>query len=85
MLANLIQVEQRIFESTTNSSHSTKRCSLQLLALEEWLGVLEKPNIVARDSLNEMFRRRQLSKSYAKMVGIVEGVQEILMKRMDIL
>ena len=85
MLAHLLKVDKRVFQSPTYRCHATQGCTLELLALEERLSVLEEADIVSRDGFNEVFGGRQLAKGYSKMVGIVEGIQQILVERMYIL
>lgn len=85
MLSHLIEIDQGIFQSPADGCHSSQRGALKLLALEERLRIFEQANIVARHNLNQVFGCRQLSESDAKMVGIVEGIEKILVKRVDIL
>lgn len=47
MLSNLLEVEEGIFESLGDCSHTTESGTLQVLALKERLAVLEQTNIVA--------------------------------------
>jgi hypothetical protein len=85
MLAHLIEVQERIFQSPTDRGHSTERCALELLTLEERLCVFEESNIVARHYFDEVLCGGKLAESYAEVVGVVKGVEEILMERVDIL
>ena len=82
MLAHLFEVHERVFQPPAYGSHAAQGCALELLALEERLCVFEKANIVSRDGFNEVFSGRELSKGYSEMVGIVEGIQQILVERM---
>lgn len=85
MLANLVEVEQRVLQALDKGGHATKRSLLELLALEERLAVLEQTDIVTRDCFDEMLGRRELAKGNAEMVGIVKGVEQILVERVDVL
>ena len=78
MLADLLQVEQRILQATGDGGHAAEGGSLELLGLEERLGVLEQADVVATDRLDEMLGRRELTEGNAKMVGIIEGVEQVL-------
>ena len=85
MLAHLVEVEEGVFESSANCSHTTQSRTLELLALEERLRIFEKSDIISRHNLNQMLRSRQLAKGYSEMVGVVEGIEEIFVERVDIL
>ena len=78
MLADLLKVEQRILQAAGDGGHAAESGALELLGLEERLGVLEQANVVAADGLDEMLRRRELAQGDTKMVGIVEGVEQVL-------
>lgn len=85
MLADLIQVEKRILKTLGDGGHATKRGALELLALEEGLRILEQTDVISGDGLDQVLCGGQLAESDAEMVGIVEGVEKILVERMDIL
>ena len=85
MLSNLVQVEERVFQSLDNSGHATQRGPLELLALEEGLSVLEKSDVISGNGLDQVFRSRKLTQGDPEMVGIVEGVEQILVERVDVL
>lgn len=85
MLADLVKVQEGVFKPAANGGHASQRGTLELLALEERLGVFQQANVISRHDLDQMLCGRQLSKGDAEMVGIVEGVQEILVERMDVL
>jgi hypothetical protein len=55
MLSDLLEVQQRIFQSLANCGHATKRRSLELLALEQRLGVFDETNVISRDGLDKSF------------------------------
>lgn len=57
MLANLVKVEQGILQPLQDGGHATQSSPLQLLALEQRLGVLEKTDIVAGDRFDEVLCR----------------------------
>ena len=78
MLAHLLEVEQWILEPSRDGGHAAEGGAFELLALEERLGVLDQTNIVSADGLDEMLGRRELTQGDAKMVGIVEGVEQVL-------
>lgn len=75
MLSDLVEVEERIFESSTYGGHASQRSTLKLLALEERLGVLEKTNIVTTHCLDQVLGSRKLAKRYPEMIGIVQCVE----------
>ena len=56
-----------------------------MLALEQALAIFEQPHIVAGDGFDERFRRVQVSESNAKVVCIVERVEEVAVERVDVL
>lgn len=85
MLADLIQVQERILKTLADGGHASKGGALELLALEERLRILEQAYVISGNSLDQMLRRGQLAESDAEMVGIVEGVEKILVEWMDIL
>lgn len=47
MLADLVEVQQRILEALADGGHSTKSSLLELLALEERLAVLEEADVIS--------------------------------------
>jgi hypothetical protein len=53
--------------------------------VEERLRIFEKSDIISRHYLNQMLRGRQLAKGYSEVVGVVEGIEEIFVERVDIL
>lgn len=85
MLANLVEVHEGVLESLEKGGHATEGSPLELLALEERLGIFQKAHVVAGDGLDEVLGGRQLAKGDLEVVGIVEGVEEILVERMDVL
>ena len=85
MLADLVEVDKRVFKSAADGGHTTESSTLELLALEERLSILEKSDIVAGHSFDQMLGCGELTKGDTEMVSVVEGVEEILVERMDIL
>ena len=85
MLAHLLEVYERVFQPPAYRCHAAQGCALELLALEERLCVFEETNIVSRDGFDEMFSGRKLSEGYSEMVGIIEGIQQVLVERMYVL
>jgi hypothetical protein len=85
MLAHLVEVEEGIFQSPADCRHSTKGRTLELFALEERLRILEQSHIISGHDLDQVLRSRELTEGYSEMVGIVEGIEEIFVERMDIL
>ena len=85
MLADLIKVQKRIFEALDKGGHATEGGSLQLLALEKRLTVFEQTDVVSGNGLNQVLGGGKLTESDAEMVGIVEGVEKILVERVDVL
>lgn len=85
MLADLVEVEQRIFQALDDGGHAAEGSFLELLALEEGLAVLEQANVVPGYGLNQVLSRRHLAEGDAEVVGIVEGIDQVFVKRMDVL
>lgn len=85
MLAHLIEVQERVFQSPADCGHSTQGRALELLALEERLCVFEESHIIARHNFDKVLCSRKLAEGYAEVVGIVKGVEEIFMEGMDVL
>ena len=85
MLAHLLEIYERVFQPPAYRSHAAKGCALELLALEERLCIFEETNVVSRDGFDEMFSGRELSKGYSEVIGIVEGIQEVLVEGMYVL
>jgi hypothetical protein len=84
LLADLVQVKQRLLQALAESGHTTEAGALELLALEERLAVLEETNIVAGDRLHQVLRRRDLAQSNLEVVLVVEGVEQVLVEGVDI-
>ena len=78
MLSNLFEVYKGIFQTSADGSHTAQSRPLELLALEERLRIFQKPHIIPRYGLDEMFRRGELPKGDAEVVRIVESVQKVL-------
>ena len=85
MLTDLLKVDKRVFEALADGGHTTKRSTLERLALEERLAVFEQADVIAGHCLDQVFGGRELTKRNPEVVGIVESVQEILVKRVDVL
>lgn len=85
MLSDLIKIQKRIFQSSTYGGHSSQCRTLKLLALKQRLRIFEETNIIARYDFDEMFCRGELTEGYAEVVGIVKGIEEIFVERMDVL
>ena len=78
MLPDLFEVDEWVLESTAYGSHSPKSGTLELLALVERGSVFEEADVVSRDGFYEMFGGRQLSEGDSEVVGIVKGIEEVL-------
>lgn len=85
MLANLVEIQQRVFKALDDGGHAAQAGLLELLALEERLAVLEEADVVAGDGLDQVLGGRQLAEGDAEVVGIVEGVEQVLVERVDVL
>jgi hypothetical protein len=81
MLSDLFQINERVFEAPTDSSHATESGALKLLALEQRLGIFDETNIVAGYGIDQMLCGRNLAEGDSEMVGIVESVHQILVCR----
>lgn len=53
--------------------------------MEQRLGVFEEAYVVSGDSLDQSLGRRYGTESYSEVVGIVQGVEKILVERMNVL
>ena len=84
MLANLLEVEERVLQALTDSGHATEGGALELLALEERLTVLDETDIVAGYCLDQVLGCGKLAEGDAEVVCIVEGVEQILVERVDV-
>jgi hypothetical protein len=49
------------------------------------LGIFEESHIVARYDFDEMLCGRKLTEGYAEVVGVVKGIEEIFMERVNVL
>lgn len=74
MLSNLFKIDKRVFQPSTYGSHAPQSSTLELFALKEGLSIFEKPDVVARYGLNQMFRGGQLPKGNPKMVCVIERI-----------
>lgn len=85
MLANLVQIQKRVFQSLDQRGHATKGGPLELLALVERLCVFQETDVVSRDGLYQVLGSGHLTKGDLEVVRIVEGVEQILVERVDVL
>ena len=85
VLSDLLEVDKRVLEPLANCCHATQRRLLQLLALEQRLSILQETDVVTGNSLDQRFGGRELTKSNAEVVCIVEGVEQIAVERVDVL
>jgi hypothetical protein len=85
VLADLVEVHEGVLEALDEGGHATEGGPLELLALEERLAVLEQADIVAGDGLDQVLGGGELTEGDLEVVGIVEGVEEILVERVDVL
>ena len=67
MLADLVQVQQGLLELLDEGGHAAEAGALQLLALEERLGVLNEADVVAGDGLGEVLGGAQLAEGDAEL------------------
>lgn len=84
MLPHLFKIDERVFETLADGGHATQRRAFELFALEQRLAIFEQTNVIARNRLYQSLGRVQLTKCDSEMVGIVEGVEQILVERVDI-
>ncbi|GKT59111.1 conserved hypothetical protein [Colletotrichum tofieldiae] len=83
-LSDLVKVHQGVLEALDERRHATKRGALQLLALEQRLAILEKANVVSGDGLDEVLGGGQLAEGDLEVVGVVEGVDQVLVEGVDV-
>lgn len=70
MLADLVEVGERVFQTLDEGGHTTEGGSLQLLALVQTLRVLEETDVITRDGLDQVLGGRDLTEGNLEMVGI---------------
>lgn len=85
MLADLVEIQQRIFQSLDERGHATESGSLELLALVERLCVFQKADVISGNGLDKVLGSGHLAKGNLEVVRIVEGVEQILVERVDVL
>jgi hypothetical protein len=85
VLTDLLEVLKGTLKTLGDGGHTSQTSTLKLLALEKRLRVLDKTDVVTSDLLDKVLRGRELSQSNAEMVGIVEGVHQGAVERVDIL
>ena len=78
MLADLVEVGERVFETLDEGGHTTKGGSLQLLALVKRLRVLEETDVITRDGLDQVLSGRNLTEGNLEMVGICPSSCQLL-------
>lgn len=54
VLADLLQVDERIFQTSADGGHTTQRSALELFALEQRLRIFNQTDVVARDGFDEV-------------------------------
>lgn len=84
VLANLLEVEERVLQTLADGGHATESSTLELLALEERLTVLDETDIITGDCLDQVLSGGQLTEGDAEVVCIVEGVEQILVEGVDV-
>ena len=72
MLADLVEVEEGLLQLLDDGGHTTEGGALQLLALEERLGVLDEADIIAGDCFDEMLGGAKLAEGDAELYTILE-------------
>ncbi len=85
MLANLVEIQERVLKTLGDGGHATKSGALQLLTLEERLRILEETDIISGDRLDKVLCGGQLAKGDTEMVGVVKSVEEILVEWVNVL
>lgn len=85
MLADLVKIQKGILQSLDKRGHATESGSLELLALVERLCVFQKADVIAGDGLDQVLGSGHLTKGNLEVVRIVEGVEQILVERVDVL
>jgi hypothetical protein len=85
MLADLVEIQQRILQSLDERGHATEGGSLELLALVERLCVFQKTDVISGNCLYQVLGSGHLAKGNLEVVRIVEGVEQILVERVDVL
>jgi hypothetical protein len=78
VLPDLFEVNEGIFQTAADGSHATETGALQLLALEQGLSIFNEADIVTGNGFDQVFSSRDLTEGNSEMIGIVEGVHQIL-------
>ena len=84
MLADLLEIGQRILLTLHDSGHATERSAFELLAAVHRVAELEQADIVLGDLINEVAGSAQLTESEFVVVLIVEDVHEGCQERVQI-
>jgi hypothetical protein len=67
MLSNLLEIDERIFQTLADGGHSAQSGSLELLALEQTLAIFEEAHIIAGNGLNERLGGVKLAEGDTEM------------------
>ena len=78
MLADLLQVDERVLQTAGDGCHATECSALELLALEQRLCILDETDVIARNGFNQVLGGRDLTKGDTEVVGIIKSVHQIL-------
>lgn len=78
VLADLLQVDEGVLQTTGDGCHATEGSALELFALEQRLRILDKTDVIARNGFNQVLGGRDLTKGDTEVVGIVKSVHQIL-------
>lgn len=84
MLSDFVEILERVVETLQDSGHATQSGPLELFALEERLRILDEAYVVTTDRFDQMLRGRELTKGDAEVVGIVKGMEEVLVKGVNL-
>ncbi len=76
MLTDLFEVSERILLALHDGGHTTKGCTLELLASVERVTELDETNVVLGDLLDEVLSGVELTKSKLVVVLIVENIEK---------
>mmetsp|Transcript_2363 Transcript_2363/g.4806 ORF Transcript_2363/g.4806 Transcript_2363/m.4806 type:complete len:206 (-) Transcript_2363:19-636(-) len=84
MLPNLVQIRQAGVLLFHERAHTTKCSLLQRLAPIQRIGVLHHPHVVFRYLVDKVPRHIQLSQSQLVVVLVVQNIEQVCVKRMNI-
>jgi hypothetical protein len=84
MLANLLEITQTRLELLDERAHTTESRSLELLASEQRVSVLQETHVISSDVVDDVLGLVDVTQSQLVMISIIQHVHEITVERMDV-